>query len=369
MQRPIVCIIATLLLIVHARPVWSAPLLTHGSNITISGSGFGTRTVVKDIFDDCTSASVSDLWNDATNYSYMTPAALGRGIPLPHGNITRYAVGNQTGGSGYNAWLSTYVTGLTYPTNLFCMSYRRVDPNWTFGALCDSGDGDNNYKFFTVSAGASWFVDPYWYHSTTNQKCTLSSDWQNNFYSSGGLGNLNTAYTGSQGGSSDSDYDLWTGWRKVEYRIGLGSSSQILKYLTNNKYYQNLTNQNTFNAGGKDGAFSIGTYSRQYGGANHYNYQADIVMVIGPDAFKRVILSNNATYTSSTIVEYQPVVSWSDTSITVKGNIGAIPNGTAYLHVFVDASDTPEQTTAVTIASTSPTMSGATCSGCSLNVP
>jgi hypothetical protein len=325
-----------------------ADTLTHGSNFTISGSGFGTRTVYEDIFDNCTNASVGTLWGEDNDYVYTTPAALGRGVALPHTNITKYAAGHPSSWYG-NSWLGVYVTGITYPTNLFCMAYRRIDPAWSFGSSCNTGgDTDNNFKMFTVSAGSGVFTSPYWYHDMTNQKCGLTQSWQNSFYSSGSLGSLNTAYTGVQGGSSDQARDPWYNWIKVEYRMGLGSSGQILKYLTNNHYYQNLTNMNTFDAGGSDGTFAIGVYQRKTA-STQYNYMADIVMVVGPDAFKRVILSNNATYTSSTIVEYQPVVSWAAGSITVRGNVGAIPNGTAYLHVFVDASDTPVQTTAVTI--------------------
>ena len=322
--------------------------LNHGQSFKISGTGFGSRNVVTSIFDDASNSSVSTIWNDASGVSYSEPSALGRNVPLPHDNITKYAVGNLT--SHWWSGLSTHVTGITFPTNMFIMAYRRIDPKWAFGSECNTGTAnDNNFKYLAVSAGTSYFDSPYWYHDQTNQKCSYNGSWGNSFYSSGGLGSLNTAWTGNQGGSSDSNYDYWHGWRKAEYRIGLGSSGQILKYLTNNKYYQNLKGMNTFGAGGSDGAFSIGVYARQYGKASQYHYLADIVLVIGPDAFKRVILANSSTYNLATIVEYQPISSWTNSSVQITGNVGAIPDGTAYLHVFIDSSDTPISTIPVTV--------------------
>jgi hypothetical protein len=333
-----------------------AAQLVHGSSFDLTGSSFGGRTIVKEIFDNGSNSNISTLWNDAAAFSYSTPAALGRNVPLPHQNINKYAVGMLN--STWSAWLSTYVTGITYPTNMFVMAYRRVDPLWQFGSQCGTGsDSDNNFKFLAVTAGTSWFATPYWYHDQTGQKCSLTGSWDNSFYSSGGLGKLGTSWSGKQGGSGDIANDMWHQWVKSEYRVGLGPSGQILKYLTNNKYYQNLTGMNTFDAGGSDGAFSIGAYARQYGKPNQFIYLADVVMVIGPDAFKRVILSNSSTYNSSTIVEFQPILSWTNTSIKISGNLGAIPNGTAFLHVFLNASDTPAQTIPVTIGdqgSTSP---------------
>jgi hypothetical protein len=53
------------------------------------------------------------------------------------------------------------------------------------------------------------------------------------------------------------------------------------------------------------------------------------------NTFSRVVLANNATYTSATIVEPQIPTVWSGSSITVTVNLGKLPDtGTAYLFVF-----------------------------------
>lgn len=319
--------------------------LAHGALYTISGS-YGTRTVLRDIWDNCSGASVSALWNDASNMAYITPAALGEGIALPHSNITRYARGRVlAAGFQYNLWLSTVVSGFSLPSKVYCCAYRRNHPDWVFGTGSAAGGADNNYKKFTVSAGGSWFNNPYWYHDHTGQKGSKTSSWDNQFFASGGLGGLGTAYTGTQGGSGEQLLDEWYNWVKYEYVIGLGSSGQPLKFRVNNTTKQNLTNQNTANSANSNYAFSIGCYSRDNVAdgspvtAVHKRdvLLADVAMVVGADAFKRVMFTDNATYASSTICEFQPVVSWNG-NVQVRVNKGALPSGTAHVHIF-DAND------------------------------
>lgn len=62
-------------------------------------------------------------------------------------------------------------------------------------------------------------------------------------------------------------------------------------------------------------------------------FLAGVVLVVGLDAFKRVMLADDASYESSSIVEYQGIVSWDDT-ISIRVNRGMLPAGTAHVHVF-----------------------------------
>lgn len=49
----------------------------------------------------------------------------------------------------------------------------------------------------------------------------------------------------------------------------------------------------------------------------------------------RVVITNNATYGSSTVFNIQPVITWTDTQITVQKNTPSFTDGaTAYRHVF-----------------------------------
>jgi hypothetical protein len=216
------------------------------------------------------------------------------------------------------------------------MAYRRQDPAWDFGTSCDASpdpDEDNNFKFLTVSSAGSWFATPYWYHDQTNQKCSQTQRWEDNFFASGGLGAMNDPSLNTIGGSSDQAADPWYEWVKDEYRIGLGSSGQQVRIYRNNRQDVNLTNENTYDESGTNFALSIGTFARQET-VNNFIYMVDVVAVVGADAYKRVILTDNATYASSTIVEFQPITSWADTSIGITINKGKLPAGTAHIHVF-----------------------------------
>lgn len=48
----------------------------------------------------------------------------------------------------------------------------------------------------------------------------------------------------------------------------------------------------------------------------------------------RVIITDNADYSLSTTWQIQPVVSWSDSSIVVARQQGALSLGTNYAHIF-----------------------------------
>jgi hypothetical protein len=60
----------------------------------------------------------------------------------------------------------------------------------------------------------------------------------------------------------------------------------------------------------------------------------DQVIQLGTAA--RVELCNHATYTSSTVREWQPVTSWTSTSVQGNINRGGLADGTYYLHVVSD---------------------------------
>lgn len=319
----------------------------HGAAHTINGSGYGTRSVNLDNFDQCTGSSPGDLWNDYIEWAYSSGF---HSVPMPHSKATKYAIAQALDANLSNRWLSHNVSGLSGTKKIFACAYRRVDPNWGFGASCDgtpNPDDDNNFKYFGVSAGGSWFANPYWYHDQTQQKCNINATWGDNFFSSGSLGDM-PGQVGSSGGSGAQAEDPWFNWVKFEYRITLHASAGTLKYLLNNVQQTSQTGINSDDAGGTTRAVWIGGYSRQRDGSNDWDYMADIAMVVGPDAWKRVMLANHATYASATITEFQKITSWANTAIGITVNQGAVPDGSAWLHVF-DENDNIIDTQAVTL--------------------
>lgn len=311
--------------------------LTHGENATISGSGFGTRSVALDIFDD---ASSPYSWGGAGSISTpVTPAAFGRGVDLPHSNITKYYAGN-IANDGFNGQLTLGATfTIAKPAKAYVKFSHRLDPSWVFGYAGE----DNNFKFFGYSADNEGFVTfgTYWYVDCGGfQKSSLTGAHNYVLFSSGGMGSLNEV-EGPVGGSSAQDVDSWYGWVDTEFRFGLSSSGQTFKSLRNNSVFHDLSSLNTDDEA--DGARSIGPYcyANSRDPVNNNVYWADICIVTGTNAWKRVMLTDNATYaTPGAIVEYQPIVSWSNTLITYRCNKGRLSAGTVHEWWF-DDSDTP----------------------------
>src|SRR5574343_17450 len=115
---------------------------------------------------------------------------------------------------------------------------------------------------------------------------------------------------------------------------------------------------------------ACGTAGGGYGHTGHndaYRYYDDIYI---DSTWSRVMLCNNATYSSASVCEPQPPTVWTGTggtNITVKVNLGALTGSTAYLFVF-DSTNTANSTgLEVTLSdgddTTAPTLSGVSPSG------
>lgn len=323
--------------------------VAHGDQYVVSGSGYGTRTVLADIWDDTTGAAITSKWNALTGnrIAYSTPAAFLAGSPidLPHSNITQFIGIKHRQGTyyDYNNWLAHTVT-VVRPYNVYIHAYRRTNPNWIFGTGDSANSADNNYKNVNIATGSEPFSGNYWYHDHTGQKSTLTGSWGESFHASGSLGSF-TIQTATTGGSGDQANDQWYSWVKHEYRIVGDATAGVIRYHVNNTQKYNETGVNTDNVADGNRIVCIGHYGRAKldnttdidANSGREMALADVAMVIGADAFKRVMFTNNATYSSSTIVEYQPVVSWNGT-VTVQVNKGKLSAGTAHVHMF-DSSD------------------------------
>lgn len=308
--------------------------LTHGQQFTASGlSGAGTRTGTTDIFDDASAANPDAAGWDGGNVEprYLTPAAAGRSVPLPHSNITKYIADNYNDGVFGAMWLGKSVPSSSPGQKVFMIHLRRYDPLWTYA-------DDNNTKYFTVATGGNGAFDsPYWYHDQTDPvKTGLTNQWGDSFFSSGGLGSMDYKPASNSGGSGAQSEDPWYNWVQFEHRITLSNSAGTVDFLINNVSRGRGTGLNNYGSGSATAHISVGCFCRaaQFDSTNEWVFLADIYLSVGADAFKRVMLCNNATYASATICEPQPIVSWADTSITYRVNKGRLSAGTVYEHVF-----------------------------------
>ena len=119
-----------------AAPAMSAPAITgvsgsatNGSQMTISGSGFGSKpTAAPLVWETCPAAGVSSQWSGAwpnaapSGNSNLQCRAPIRGVALPHGNLSMYMAGeHQTSGAnaGYNVMAWKSVNFASYPAYVY----------------------------------------------------------------------------------------------------------------------------------------------------------------------------------------------------------------------------------------------------------
>ena len=132
---------------------------THGSQLTITGSGFGSKSSAAPlVWDACAAAGVSSQWSGVwpkassnSDYNLKCRAPI-RSVSPPHSNISMYMAGAHAEASGaYSGYnVMAYKTVSSNPGYVYSSWYERMDPNWTF---CLNG-GDNNFKLWDFSNGA-----------------------------------------------------------------------------------------------------------------------------------------------------------------------------------------------------------------------
>lgn len=312
--------------------------ITDGQSITISGSGFGSKsTAAPTLWDDCSGTDPLDLWtcgspmtcheadeNNATyNINYRTPAAVGRGVALPHSHITKYLCGAHyySVGDGANVviWKTVEVSP---PCYTYVSWYRRIDPNWVWG------DYDQNFK------------DACWCDTLTE------GPYSCNNYLSHHDGNLYQYYTGYWDANVFSGYEvaleherLETKWVKTEWETYWSNSSGWMKVWEDGVLKMHYAGD-TLTDGGPN-LIAIEGFFREISTEN-WRYMADIYI---DHSIQRVLIGNASTLAScTTLREIQIPTAWSSTSITTTVNQGGFANGaTAYLYVF-DASGVANST-------------------------
>lgn len=343
MKRNLILTIALIALCgsVHAAPSISgvSGTISHGQSITISGSGFGSKsTAAPVVWDDCSGTDVYAKWDvnynseSGSSYAgnYRTPAGLGRSVALPHSHATKYFCGAHYPGTsaqaGWNVGVAKNRTISSWPSYSYISFYNRADPSWNWNA-----DGtDDNYKEYDWSRGDWPYGTDNWYLEYYYQGA-----WHLNDDSLDGLVRPSSGwYQSNQSGVTEGHWDVTGGWAKVEIEIRHDtSSSGYIKVWEDGVLRINLQGQNTWS--------ETGTYNQLIGGfardrsTSNWRYFADMYLDY---SLQRVMIGNASTLASSTTLrEVQIPSAWSASSITVTVNQGGFANGsTAYLYVFDD---------------------------------
>jgi len=324
-------------LAVVAAPVVSgtAGTFSHKASITITGSGFGTKSQAAPVvWDDASGASISSKWdltwpntNSSYNMAYRSPQ---RGIELPHGNITRYLAGAH-GGSGANGGANVMVwknrTISSYPAYTYASWYQRADDGWTFG-------GDDNYKCFDFSKGTGGYDLPENWYIEYNPRPTSTS-------SMAGWHILDDAFGLSNASLDGPESSWWQGsavnpmsgvWSKIEVEIKYTNQSDGYIKLWENGVQRVSYSGHTDRYSTNQRSEGIGGYARQQNQPNNWRYFADIYLDY---SLARVVLADDPNLSQATIIEPQIPSVWAPGAITVTVNLGKFASGQkAYLFVF-----------------------------------
>ena len=312
--------------------------VSHGESITVSGSGFDTKsTAAPLVWDNASGSDPYTLWdgywpdetaNATYRLDYRTPETVGRGVAVPHSHVTQYLCGahyaSDGSNKGYNVAGWQTLSGWSWPVTYYMSWYYRVDPNWDFP--------DDNHKWFGYSSGGDIYGLPYnWYlESVGGMESSFGSHLVDDDSEVGWT-------TGEWYGNSFPNHPI-NQWVKIEVETKISDSTDgYIKVWADGTLVQNLTGDTTdgtnYGSEGSNRSIGFGGYNRTRS-TNQWRYFADIYFDNTP---QRVVICNNSTYSSCTVREIQIPTAWSDTSITATVNAGVFASdATAYLFV-VDA--------------------------------
>jgi hypothetical protein len=322
----------------RAQPAISAASgpWSHKATVTISGSGFGAKTVAAPaLWDDASGANILEKWNGAWpnstpafNLAYRLPQ---RGISLPHPNITRYIAGGHGGvggpQGGYNVIMFKTRT-IANPAYTYASWYQRVDNAWVFG-------DDDNFKTFAFSTGTTPYELPNNWYAEYNPRPTSRTSGAAYHLNDDATGATRSLQTPDQNGHSwwwDGAVNPMAGsWTKVEMEIKYTNQADGYIRLWENGVLRVNYSGSTNRYAGTTRTEGIGGYARMYNQPNNWRYFADVYLDYSR---ARVILGNAPTFVASTVREVQIPAAWSNTSITVSVNLGTFTSGqTAYVYV------------------------------------
>lgn len=305
----LVCLVFSLI----SLPLYAAPIISgvsgsfsNSSNITLSGSNFGTKS----------------------------PAA-----PLVWDTFEGRTVGaNPSNTATVGSWSVVESNGDMHITSSVVYSGSRavlLDP---------TGNGRSFVRYSTTSNNSKIYIAlkrRYASNVTTNQKFL--------YLFASGKTSPAPAYSWLDGGIFIVQPDLygtkWMGastpvantWYTEEFEFkwssGLGASDGIAKYTRNGEVISNYTDVVWRNSSYP--AFVEGFYISNYNGEAGYTiYEDDIYF---DTTWARVMLGNSASWANCTQREIQIPTAWSDSSITITVNPGSFASGTNVYLFVVDA--------------------------------
>lgn len=318
--------------------------LTHGSSFTVTGSGFGTKSgstpklwdygqdadnTVNSGWSGAYPSTASNAYANLKNRSLpFTNTMTGSTITGPHSNISRVLAGCHldvnTSSGGNNVLPFVNFTRPSFPYYSYWCWYVKNDPTWAYG-----GDPLPNYKTYAFGAGGGDpYVFPNWYLCGFGGNLG-NSDWAlNDDAGLEGSGSLIKPDNNGHSNYWDSMVSPWVGWVKREVLVKWSNTTAgFIKAWDNNVLKLDYAGP-TDKYAGTSRSEGIEGYNRERGGLR-WRYIAG-VYYDRQSSPGRFVFTNNSVYASSTIVEPQSYTSWSDASVTLTCNKGALSSG--HLH-------------------------------------
>jgi len=344
------------LFLLFASPAWAAPAvtnvtgaLTHGGNITITGTGFGSKSPVAPFLWDATdAASTDDLATHWPTDTFPKTCASPGETPwdmayrssfhgfstMPHSRVTKFLCSAATTCSGVwdSNWAANLVTSDTdFDSDILWGTYYYRISNTFAGATTSP-----NLKEISANGGDGTYLCgelPDAYVDWCNTECPhMTYPASAKMRGDGGTG-CSTGYVMVP--------NPMVAWVHVE--IDWTTGGYIFGYSNGSATGQGERASPRPINGCGDGppdAISIGGFTRwpMLSTTGNYRYWAAIYL---DRTYSRVMLGNAATWATSTKREPQIPSAWATGSITATVNLGSLVGADAkYLYVF-DSANTP----------------------------
>jgi hypothetical protein len=332
-------------MLASTEAVWGAPVvqqvsgpLDHNATITISGSGFGSKsTPAPLVWDNASGNALTDKWSGGWpsmlpgyNVGYYSPM---RGINTPHPRDTRYIAGAHAdnGGpfAGYMVMIYKTIPLPPLPFYIYASWYQRADDQWHFG-------GDNNYKTFDYSEGESPYASFKSWYTCYGPPHPDSRTGEAQWVTEAGTP-LNDR-NGHNSWWAEAVNPMAGQWSKVEIAIKVTDQPDGYINVWENGHsvinYVGLTD----NYGGTKRTIGVGGYARMQGYTSNWRYFDDVYV---DTTLSRIVLADKPVLSAATIIENQIPSAWSDNSLTATVNLGKFTQGQPVYLFVVDSTGTP----------------------------
>jgi len=398
-----ITLFAFALILVFPCYLWATPSIgntsgtwAHGNSVTITSGGtdFGSKSpAAPRLWDACDAESTSDIDTYYEGQDYPDPggpcgspgetpykmdyrSSFHGETSLPHSRVTKFLCSAHTtcNGDWDDPNLSTRGNA-TFTMNdwdalmVYTIFYHRVNSSYS---QCTSGDADN-YKEFSANGDDGSYLSVANGGSQSYIGSCQTPYLGYNEDNGGAETEATDYYWGTNGGSCATDDRVYmpnpmTGWIHYEFEynatgrhVTMTNGSRVST--THGKtIWSHRDFDNCINSTGTVPSISWGGFARGPRASATGNYRF-WTAIYADDTWSRVMLGNDPTYSSCTIIEPQIPSAWSTSSITVTVNQGALEDGTAYLFVFDSNNDANSEGYPVTLGGSTPQITGITIRG------